>query len=146
MGVPLADRKSIFEYQYNMPKQSRKSDMRVDRGALARRVRSLRENRRWNQSTLAEQSGVSQPTISQIENAERTPSIEKLAAIASAFEESIEFLVFGTVETREAGPPEIQALFRDVQRLDEGDLKILRHHMSLLLERSRRSGESEDES
>ncbi|EOQ19684.1 MULTISPECIES: helix-turn-helix domain-containing protein [Bacillus cereus group] len=56
-------------------------------------IKEKRKNKGWTQLTLAKQSGVPQPTISQIERGERTsPSYQNIIKIAKALEISIEEL------------------------------------------------------
>ena len=110
---------------------------RIDSHTLAERIRTLRRMRRMNQTELAQRAGVSQATISQIENAERKPGLEVLDAIASALDERLEFLLYGTRSTEDEVPASVQALFRDLQRLSPADQAIVEHHMSLLLDRRR---------
>lgn len=64
-------------------------------GRLSRRIRALREARRWSLETLAERSGVSRSNISLIERGESNPTatvLDKLSAalgvtLASLFED-----------------------------------------------------------
>lgn len=59
---------------------------------LRDRVKRLRLIRRWDQGTLAERAALSQPTISQIESGRLVPTDDHVAAIASAFGYTSEFL------------------------------------------------------
>lgn len=48
------------------------------------RVRELREEKGWNQTTLGYHAGLSPSQISQIENGKRNPTLDTLAGIATA--------------------------------------------------------------
>ena len=53
-------------------------------------LRSLRENRNWSQSDLAERLGLSRQTINAIENKRYDPSLPLVFQIAQQFDTSIE--------------------------------------------------------
>ena len=53
----------------------------------------LREQKNWNQSDLAEASGVSRVMIGKYERDEAVPSIDAAKKIADAFEVSLDYLV-----------------------------------------------------
>ncbi|HDR4587794.1 TPA: helix-turn-helix transcriptional regulator [Bacillus cytotoxicus] len=56
-------------------------------------IKEKRKNKGWTQLILAKQSGVPQPTISQIERGERiSPSYQSIIKIAKALEITIEEL------------------------------------------------------
>jgi len=59
---------------------------------VSERIKRLRLVRRWDQATLAEKSGVTQPIISKIELGRVDPTSEQVDAIASAFGYSPRFL------------------------------------------------------
>src|SRR5580700_9515356 len=52
---------------------------------LSRQVLALRQSHRWTQQALAKRSGVQQSAISRIERGESNPTLETLAALATAF-------------------------------------------------------------
>lgn len=64
-----------------------------DRERMARRVKSLRMDRGWDQAELAERSGVSKDTVVSIENARRGATLDTAVALADAFECTLESLV-----------------------------------------------------
>jgi transcriptional regulator with XRE-family HTH domain len=60
---------------------------------LGERIRQLRKNRGWRQIDLAEQSGIHEVHISDLERGAREVGLRHLAALAAAFEMSLsEFL------------------------------------------------------
>jgi transcriptional regulator with XRE-family HTH domain len=60
---------------------------------LGERIRDLRKKRGWRQIDLAEQSGIHEVHISDLERGTREVGLRHLAALASAFEMSLsEFL------------------------------------------------------
>lgn len=110
--------------------------LRLDLQAFGERIRTLRENRGWSQTHLAERAALSQPTVSQIELGDRTPKIDALVRLADALDESLDFLVFGrqrNLELRES--PEAEGIYRDVLRLEDTDRELLRGYIRLMLER-----------
>jgi transcriptional regulator with XRE-family HTH domain len=61
--------------------------------SVGRRLRSLREARRWSLKRLAGESGVSIAAIQKIESGESNPSLLTVLAIAEALGESVDRLV-----------------------------------------------------
>jgi transcriptional regulator with XRE-family HTH domain len=60
---------------------------------LGERIRQLRKKRDWRQIDLAEQSGIHEVHISDLERGAREVGLRHLAALAAAFEMSLsEFL------------------------------------------------------
>ena len=60
---------------------------------VGERIRQLRKKRGWRQIDLAEQSGIHEVHISDLERGAREVGLRHLAALASAFEMSLsEFL------------------------------------------------------
>ena len=60
---------------------------------LGERIRDLRKKRSWRQIDLAEQSGIHEVHISDLERGTREVGLRHLAALAAAFEMSLsEFL------------------------------------------------------
>jgi transcriptional regulator with XRE-family HTH domain len=60
---------------------------------LGERIRQLRKKRGWRQIDLAEQSGIHEVHISDLERGAREVGLRHLAALAAAFEMSLsEFL------------------------------------------------------
>jgi transcriptional regulator with XRE-family HTH domain len=63
------------------------------RSAFATAITTRRLLRRWSQVDLAARSGLESSYISRLESAERTPSLDVILRIASAFEIHPETLV-----------------------------------------------------
>lgn len=57
--------------------------------SLMNRIRTLREQRGWDQGELADRAGLSQPYLSRIESARRPGSVKALRKIAAALDVSI---------------------------------------------------------
>lgn len=57
-----------------------------DRERMARRVKSLRADKGWNQKRLAEESGVTLDTIVSVETARRGIGLDIAVALADAIE------------------------------------------------------------
>ncbi len=64
----------------------------MDPKEMGDRIRLLRKKLNYNQTTFAEKIGVTQSTLSCYEKGGASPSLEVLAAIASAFHVSIDWL------------------------------------------------------
>jgi len=62
-----------------------------------KRIRNLREKKQLTQETMAEMIGVSQQTITFIENGKRGGSVDTLLAIAEVLESSLDYIVSGEV-------------------------------------------------
>jgi transcriptional regulator with XRE-family HTH domain len=54
------------------------------RGALAERVRDLREERGWTQAQLAARAGLDRKTVNRLENATYSPAADRLFVVADA--------------------------------------------------------------
>jgi transcriptional regulator with XRE-family HTH domain len=75
--------------------------MRTER--FMKQVRALRKALGWSQVYLAEKVGLTQATVSLFEAGDRRPAFETLIALASAFDVSLDVLVFGTeINSKEA--------------------------------------------
>lgn len=66
---------------------------RYDRERMARRVKSFRIDLGWDQSELAEQSGLSKDTVASIESGRRGATLDTAIAIADALGKSLEDVV-----------------------------------------------------
>jgi transcriptional regulator with XRE-family HTH domain len=64
-------------------------------GATGERIRKLRRARSWRQIDLAEQSGVHEVHISDLERGTREPGLRTLSKIALALETSLSELLRG---------------------------------------------------
>ncbi len=64
--------------------------------SLGMRVRELRISFGWTQEYLAEQLGVSDPMISNLENGKKRIQIDNLLALSRIFDVSTDYLLKGT--------------------------------------------------
>lgn len=92
---------------------------------IANRVRDLRMERGWSQPELARRSTLSNAMVSMVERGERTPSLEALAALASALD--VDPAILLTVD-------ETASMKADARRLAEelSDLKLPRADIEAL--------------
>jgi len=92
---------------------------------IANRVRDLRMERGWSQPELARRSTLSNAMVSMVERGERTPSLEALAALASALD--VDPAILLTVD-------ETASMKADARRLAEelSDLKLPRADVEAL--------------
>ncbi|KCZ11371.1 helix-turn-helix family protein, partial [Acinetobacter baumannii 42057_3] len=59
------------------------------------RIRSLRREKNWSQPVLAKQAGVTQSTISDLENNKKSTSAENMESIAEALGTTTSYLING---------------------------------------------------
>lgn len=92
---------------------------------IANRVRDLRMERGWSQPELARRSTLSNAMVSMVERGERTPSLEALAALASALD--VDPAILLTVD-------DTASMKADARRLAEelSDLKLPRADIEAL--------------
>lgn len=60
---------------------------------IGHRVRTARVSLGWSQQKLAEESGISRPQITRIENGDQQPRYERIEALAKALDVSVAFLL-----------------------------------------------------
>lgn len=63
--------------------------------AMGARIRELRRARKWSQSDLARQIGVTKASVGQYESGDRSPSYEVLLRIADTFSVTADYLLRG---------------------------------------------------
>lgn len=73
----------------------------IDYTAIGDRIRYRRRQQKWSQQTLAEKANVDTSYISQIERGVTHVSLPTLAAIASAFDCSLDELVSDSASSRQ---------------------------------------------
>ena len=83
----------------------------------------LREQKNWNQSDLAQASGVSRVMIGKYERDEAVPSIDAAKKIADAFEVSLDYLV-GEGQNSKFDKKTLKRL-HDLEALEEEKKKTL---------------------
>jgi len=83
----------------------------------------LREQKNWNQSDLANASGVSRVMIGKYEREEAAPSIDAAKKIADAFEVSLDYLV-GEGQNSKFDKKTLKRL-HDLEALEEEKKKTL---------------------
>lgn len=94
---------------------------------FGKKLRILREGRKWSQEYLAKRAGVTKSAISTYEQGIRTPSSDVLYAFARAFGVSSDFLL-GLTERRSV----------DLDGLSEYDEALVRELIESLKEKTRR--------
>ena len=75
-----------------------KKNLKAYRGALARNIVAARASLGWSQDKLANEAGLSRPTLTQIENASGDPRLSTLVNIGTALSISPMFLLTGPEE------------------------------------------------
>jgi transcriptional regulator with XRE-family HTH domain len=86
-------------------------------------ISDLREARNWNQSELAEKSGVSRVMIGKYERGEAAPSIDAAKKIADALEVTLDYLV-GEGTNAKLDKKTVKRL-QDIEQLEEFKRNIL---------------------
>ncbi len=71
--------------------------MSIDYVSIGKRIKELRIAKGWNQSTLAERSGIEPSNISHIERAATKLSLPTLVSIANALEVSLDEIVYNSL-------------------------------------------------
>lgn len=103
---------------------------------LGEKVRHLRQTLNLTQEDLSQQSGVTQATISRLENDTQVSiNSQTLRTLARALKTSIDFLLNIEKNAYESG--ELRLLGRDFQTLGPGDKQIVHEFVHFL--RARRS-------
>lgn len=120
---------------------------------LGDRIREARENRKWTQDKLAEETGLSKSFLSEVENTKRTPSAENVLKISNALGVSLDYLLKGETgrQERERQPIQIPVELSKAAEEEHWSyndiLMLLAAHNSVVARRSNRSlrSPSEDE-
>jgi transcriptional regulator with XRE-family HTH domain len=82
------------------------------------RLRTTRVGASLSQTDLAERAGLTPAAISQIEAGERLPAFNTLSRLAAALKTSVGYLLGEQVAEV---PPEMKAMFRDLDDLSPAD-------------------------
>lgn len=112
---------------------------------LGDRIRETRENRRWTQDKLAEETGLSKSFLSEVENSKRTPSAENVLKISNTLGVSLDYLLRGQTgkEERERQPiqipPELSEAAEEERWTYSDILMLLAAHNSVVARRSNKS-------
>jgi transcriptional regulator with XRE-family HTH domain len=77
------------------------SDYSINLAEMGLRIKELRTRQNKTQEYFASQINISTSYLALIENGKRTPTIDVLAQIVKKYNVSIDYLVFGTEESRE---------------------------------------------
>ena len=109
---------------------------------IARRLRQLREERKWTMRELADRADLHPSTIANFENGRRLPSIKTLNRMAGVFGVSVDFIVgeeAGKEERDLAILAETGPLFFKGERLTEDERKKVAEYASFLISRRENS-------
>lgn len=112
------------------------------RKEIARRLRQLREERKWTMRELADRADLHPSTIANFENGRRLPSIKTLNRMAGVFGVSVDFIVgeeTGKAERDLAILAETGPLFFKGERLTEDERKKVAEYASFLISRRENS-------
>lgn len=72
---------------------------------IGRRIAACREGREWTQKKLADESGLSVPFLSDVENDKRAIGSEALLRLADALGASLDYILKGVTEGSVTRPP-----------------------------------------
>lgn len=106
---------------------------------VAKKIRSVREQKGLTQAQLAAQSEVTPAAICQIEAGDRTPSTPILRRIASVLNVSIDYLLGAAdeVDIKDLIHDEnVRKLFRGYQSLSANDQKLIEQQIEFLKSRN----------
>jgi len=102
---------------------------KVERMALAERLKALRVRKNKSLQQVADEVGASRAHIWDLETGRaKNPSIELLTNLSRCFEVSVSELVGETPEGQEE-PSELVAMYRDLKLLSEPDRQAIRSMM-----------------
>jgi len=108
--------------------------------SFGERLRRIREEKRLNQSDLAERTGFQPSAISHFESGRRAPSFENLKKLADALAVTIDFLLGRETVPTTAGPV-AEKLFRNFEQMTAEDQDDLAKIAAMLAEKNRRRQE-----
>jgi transcriptional regulator with XRE-family HTH domain len=100
------------------------------------RLRRIREEKRLNQSDLAERTGFQPSAISHFESGRRAPSFDNLKKLADALAVTIDFLIGRETLPTTAGPV-AEKLFRNFEQMTAEDQDDLSKFAAMLAEKNR---------
>jgi transcriptional regulator with XRE-family HTH domain len=100
--------------------------------SLAEKIKKLRLEKGWNQSYLARETGIPQPTIWRLENGDiEQPKADTLLALASVFKVPVDYLVQDNYELRPSDlirlNGELRKMVEDYLALPEESKQAVRH-------------------
>lgn len=101
---------------------------------IAENLKRIRRQRGMSQATLAQQAGVGQQLISQLESRKNT-STKKLPDLARALECAIHDLDPNYLQGEAADAPVMEKFSRIVSENDEDQLRLLEDYLDFLLSR-----------
>lgn len=103
--------------------------------SLGARVFKLRTGRKESLQQVADAVNASKPHIWEIEKEKaRNPSMELVTRLADHFDVTVSYLMGEDIEADDASV-ELQSMFRQAQKLEDHERKILNDMMKSLLER-----------
>lgn len=99
---------------------------------FSKRLKEVRELRGFNQMELAKKTGLQSTAISHFETGSRAPSFDNLRRLADALNVATDYLIGRSDQLKLAGP-EMDNLFRGLEKLSEADLSAIRMMKEALL-------------
>ena len=103
--------------------------------SFGERLRRIREEKRLNQSDLAERAGFQPSALSHFESGRRAPSFDNLKKLADALAVTIDFLLGRETVPTSAGPV-AGKLFRNFEKMTAEDQDILATFAAILAEKN----------
>jgi transcriptional regulator with XRE-family HTH domain len=99
------------------------------------RLRKIRERQELKQSDLARRSGLTPAAISQLESGQREPNFSTIIRLANALGTTPNDLLDMGAEI--SGDPSIQALFREVSKLEREDFDAVKAFAQFLAQKKK---------
>lgn len=105
------------------------------------RIRERREDRGWTQEKLAQTAGISKGFLSDLENNKRNVSAEYVLRIANALGVSLDYLMRGEENQRDAArspvriPPELSSIAQELNLTYAETLMLLDAHDAVVARR-----------
>ncbi|MEW5926993.1 MAG: helix-turn-helix transcriptional regulator [Gemmatimonadota bacterium] len=102
---------------------------------FAERLRKTRERQGLNQSDIARRSGLTPAAISQLEGGQREPNFSTLVRLATALGTTPNDLM--GIGSAEPADPSVQALFREVKKLEPEDFDKVKAFAQFLAQKKK---------
>ena len=97
------------------------------------RLRKIRERQELKQSDLARRSGLTPAAISQLESGQREPNFSTIMRLATSLGTTPNDLL--DISAEGPGDPSIQALFREVKKLEPQDFDAVKAFAQFLAQK-----------
>lgn len=99
---------------------------------IGERIKSCRLALGMNKAQVAAKAKLTRPCITYYENAQSEPNVISLMKLADAFQISVDYLLGLDKENEYFKSPKINAMFREMEKLQDEDIEFLRGICNIL--------------